>query len=102
VLHDCNTSVSLQVRIDLNTGTSDLLQVYHDLSGTRVSEGCVEADNRKIALIESFFDENAEIHTKESGSGKYISITSKQVAMNVDEIIDVYKKAAEIKGIMFL
>ncbi|MFO0358216.1 MAG: DUF493 family protein [Sphingobacteriaceae bacterium] len=62
----------------------------------------VEADNRKIALIESFFDENAEIHTKESGSGKYISITSKQVAMNVDEIIDVYKKAAEIKGIMFL
>lgn len=62
----------------------------------------VEADNRKIALIESFFDENAEILTKESGSGKYISITSKQVAMNVDEIIDVYKKAAEIKGIMFL
>lgn len=62
----------------------------------------VEADNRKIALIESFFDENAEIHTKESGSGKYISITSKQVAMNVDEIIDVYRKAAEIKGIMFL
>lgn len=62
----------------------------------------VEADNRKIALIESFFDENAEILTKESGSGKYISITSKQVAMNVDEIIDVYRKAAEIKGIMFL
>lgn len=62
----------------------------------------VEADNRKIALIESFFDENAEIHTKESGSGKYISITSKQVAMNVEEIIDVYRKAAEIKGIMFL
>ena len=62
----------------------------------------VEADNRKIALIESFFDENAEIHTKESGSGKYISITSNHVAMNVDEIIDVYKKAAEIKGIMFL
>jgi hypothetical protein len=62
----------------------------------------VEADNRKIAMVENLFQEEAEILTKESGQGKYISITSKQVMMTVDEIIDVYKKAAEIKGIMFL
>lgn len=62
----------------------------------------VEADNRKIALVEALFSEEAEILTKESGTGKYISITSKQVVMNVDEIIIVYKKAADIKGIMFL
>jgi putative lipoic acid-binding regulatory protein len=62
----------------------------------------VEADNRKIALVENLFQEEAEIHTKESDKGKYISITSKQVMMSVDEIMDVYKKAAEIKGIMFL
>lgn len=62
----------------------------------------VEADNRKIALVENLFQEEADILTKESEKGKYISITSKQVMMNVEEIIDVYKKAAEIKGIMFL
>lgn len=62
----------------------------------------VEADNRKIALVENLFDEEAEILTKQSGSGKYISITGKQVAMNVEEIIEVYKKAAQIQGIMFL
>ncbi len=62
----------------------------------------VEADNRKIALVENLFQEEAEILTKQSDKGKYISITSKQVVMSVDEIIDVYKKAAEIKGIMFL
>ena len=62
----------------------------------------IEADNRKIALVENLFDEEAEILTKESANGKYISITSKQVAVNVEEIIEVYKKAAEIKGIMFL
>lgn len=62
----------------------------------------VEADNRKIALVESLFDEEAEILTKQSANGKYISITSKQVAMNVEEIIEIYKKAAEVKGIMFL
>ncbi len=62
----------------------------------------VEADNRKIALVESLFDVEAELNTKVSGSGKYISITSKQVVMSVDDIIKVYKQAAEIKGIMFL
>lgn len=62
----------------------------------------VDADNRKIALLENLFGEDAEIHTKESGSGKYISITAKEVVMNVEEIIEVYKKAAEVKGVMFL
>jgi len=62
----------------------------------------VQADNRNIALVESLFSEEAEILTKQSDKGKYISITSKQVVMNVDEIIQVYKKAADIKGIMFL
>jgi uncharacterized protein len=62
----------------------------------------VKTDNRKIAMVENLFDENAEVHTKESGSGKYISITSRQVAMNVDEIIEVYRRASTIEGIMFL
>lgn len=62
----------------------------------------ISSDNRKIALVENLFDEEAEILTKESGSGKYISITSKQVVMTVEEIITIYKRAAEIEGIMFL
>ncbi|HQQ93003.1 MAG TPA: DUF493 family protein [Bacteroidia bacterium] len=62
----------------------------------------VESANRNIALVENLFDEEAEISTKESGAGKYISITAKQVVISVDEIISVYEKAAKIKGIMFL
>ncbi|MCE3226344.1 MAG: hypothetical protein K0S32_895 [Bacteroidetes bacterium] len=62
----------------------------------------VESENRKIALVENLFDAEADIHTKESGNGRYTSITAKQVVMNVDEVINVYKKAAEIKGIIFL
>jgi putative lipoic acid-binding regulatory protein len=60
------------------------------------------ADNRRIAMVESLFGENAEIYTKESDKGKYISITVKEVMMSTDEIIDIYRKAAEIKGVMFL
>ncbi len=62
----------------------------------------IESGNRNIALVENLFDEETEILTKESKAGKYISITAKQVVMNVDEIIAIYQKAAKIEGIMFL
>jgi putative lipoic acid-binding regulatory protein len=62
----------------------------------------IESGNRNIALVENLFDEDTEILTKESKAGKYISITAKQVVMNVDEIIAIYQKAAKIEGIMFL
>jgi putative lipoic acid-binding regulatory protein len=63
----------------------------------------VTSEHRNIALVENLFEvEAAEISTKESDKGKYISVTAKLVVMNVEEIIDVYRKAAKIKGIMFL
>ncbi len=62
----------------------------------------VPSENRLIALVENLFAEEADLHTKESASGKYTSITAKQVVMTVDEITEVYKKATEIKGIIFL
>ncbi len=62
----------------------------------------LEADNRKIALIENLFTEEAEIYTKESDKGKYISITVKAVMISTGEIIDIYRKASAIKGVMNL
>lgn len=62
----------------------------------------VPSEHRTIALAENLFEENADIHTIESGKGKYTSITAKQVVMGADEIIEVYRKASEIKGVIFL
>lgn len=62
----------------------------------------MDAEHRKIALIENLFSENAEIYTKDSDKGKYISITVKEVMMSTDEIISIYVKASEIKGVMLL
>ena len=62
----------------------------------------MDADNRKIAMVENLFSENAEIRTKESGKGNYISITVQEVMMSTDEIIKIYERASEIKGVMFL
>lgn len=62
----------------------------------------VPSENRTIALVENIFEAEADILTKESGKGKYTSITAKQVVMSAEEIIDIYKKAATIKGVMLL
>ena len=62
----------------------------------------MDASNRKIALIENLFSENAEIYTKESDKGKYISITITEVMMSTEEIIGIYSKAAEIEGVILL
>ncbi len=62
----------------------------------------VKSENRSIALVENLFDAGTDILTKESGKGKYTSVTAKMVVINVDEIIEIYRKAALIKGIMFL
>lgn len=62
----------------------------------------MDATNRKIALVENLFSENAEIYTKESDKGKYISITITEVMMSTDEIIGIYGKAAEIEGVILL
>ncbi|HRF99501.1 MAG TPA: DUF493 family protein [Bacteroidia bacterium] len=62
----------------------------------------IKADNKTMALVEVIFDNDAEILQKQSTKGNYISITVKQVVMNVDEIIFIYEKAAEIEGVMSL
>jgi putative lipoic acid-binding regulatory protein len=62
----------------------------------------VPSENRAIALVESLFEPEADIHTKESGKGKYTSITVKQVVINAEEIIEIYRRASLIKGVMML
>lgn len=62
----------------------------------------VKAENKTIALVQGIFDNDAEISQKQSSKGNYMSITVKQVVMNVDEIIAIYEKASAIEGVMTL
>lgn len=62
----------------------------------------IKADNHTMALVEVIFDDDAEFKQSQSSKGNYISITVRQVVMSVDEIISIYEKAAEIKGVMSL
>jgi hypothetical protein len=62
----------------------------------------IPADNKKIALVESKFSETAIISQHESATGKYISITVKEVMLNADSIIEKYKEMKGIEGLISL
>lgn len=62
----------------------------------------IPADNRKIALVESKFSDEAIITQKESSTGKYMSITIKEAMLTADSIIDKYKEMEGIEGLIAL
>ncbi len=62
----------------------------------------IPADNRKIALVESKFSDEAVITQKESSNGKYISITIKEVMLDANSIISKYKEMEGIEGLLSL
>ncbi len=60
----------------------------------------IPSDNQKLAQVEAIFGENAQVTTRQSKSNKFISITGKEVMMNPEEVIDTYKRAEGIEGLM--
>lgn len=60
----------------------------------------VPSDNNRIARVQGLFDESADIQTKESSGGKYTSITSRQVMLSPEMVIDIYRQASQIEGVM--
>jgi putative lipoic acid-binding regulatory protein len=60
-------------------------------------------ENEKLAQVTALFNfETAEISYHESGKGNYVSVSVKEVAVSVEQIIEKYQKASEIKGVISL
>jgi putative lipoic acid-binding regulatory protein len=60
-------------------------------------------ENEKLAKVTALFDfETAEISFHESGKGNYVSVSVKEIAFSVEQIIQKYQKASEIKGVISL
>lgn len=55
-----------------------------------------------LARTTALFNELSEISFHESKTGKYISVSAKEMMTSVDSIIEVYARAAEIKGLIAL
>lgn len=62
----------------------------------------VPNDSEKIAQVSALFDEASDLRLQPSKNGKYVSIGAKELMMDVNSIINRYKAAAEIEGIISL
>ncbi|MES2800113.1 MAG: DUF493 domain-containing protein [Bacteroidota bacterium] len=62
----------------------------------------VPNDDHKLALISAMFDDSSEIVLHQSANGNYVSVSVKEMMLDVDSIIEKYQKAAEIKGVISL
>ena len=56
----------------------------------------------QIAQATALFDETSEIVMHPSSKGTYISISARELMLNVDSIIEKYEKASTIEGIVSL
>jgi hypothetical protein len=55
-----------------------------------------------LAQATALFTDLSEMNFNESKTGKYISVTAKEMMINVDDIIEVYINASKIEGIVSL
>lgn len=62
----------------------------------------IPADNHKMAQVSELFGEGAQITTRASKKGNYLSLSAKEVMMDAESIIERYKRAENIEGIISL
>ncbi len=58
--------------------------------------------SEKVALTMELFNNESDITMHESSTGKFISITAKELMLDVDSIIKIYEESTKIKGLMAL
>ena len=59
-------------------------------------------NSETVARITALFDDGTDLQYHVSKTGKYISISAKEMMMDVDSIIKKYEQAALIEGVMTL
>ncbi|MBU2019477.1 MAG: DUF493 domain-containing protein [Bacteroidetes bacterium] len=62
----------------------------------------VENTPEKVAKTTALFDETAEIVMHPSKNGKFVSISAKEMMLNVEAIMARYQEAQKIEGIISL
>jgi len=59
-------------------------------------------DNQKLARTEELFGPEAQVSINASRTGKYLSVSAKEVMLNPNEVVDRYYKASKIEGLLSL
>jgi len=87
---------------DFYNNLEEKLNDQHTWPSVYMFKFIIPSDNKKLAQVEALFGAEAIVTTKQSSSNKFISITAKEMMIGASEVINVYKKAALIEGIISL
>jgi putative lipoic acid-binding regulatory protein len=60
------------------------------------------SDDETVAKIVGLFGAHSDINFQPSTKGKYTSISVKEVMLSAERVIDVYKEAGKVKGVISL
>jgi hypothetical protein len=62
----------------------------------------VPNDSEKLARVTALFNDSSDVVMHPSRNGNYISVSAKELMLDVDSIIQKYEQAAQIKGVISL
>ncbi len=62
----------------------------------------VPNESEKVAQVTSLFNESADLVMHPSRTGKYMSVSAKELMLDVNSILEKYVKAAQIEGLISL
>lgn len=62
----------------------------------------VPNENELVARVTALFDDATDLKFNESKNGKYVSIGAKELMLSADSVIDRYKEASKINGLIAL
>lgn len=61
------------------------------------------APRERLGELEALFDGlDAKLSTRESKKGNYVSLTAELDVGSADEVIEIYRRAGEVEGVMAL
>lgn len=78
------------------------LEEHHKFPSTYMFKFIVPNSVKSQAQAEALFSDKAVITTRESKTGKYISVTAKEIIFRSAEVIIVYRSAEKIEGLISL
>ena len=59
-------------------------------------------DNEKLAKAQALFGPEAQVSLNQSRTGKFISISAKELMVSADEVIQRYEESTHIEGLISL
>lgn len=80
----------------------DRLNEVHQWPSVYMFKFVLEPDSTKLDELLALFPAESEVLRRYSSTGKYVSITVKEVMLSAEEVVSRHEKASSIPGVIVL